>query len=792
MIKNYIKIALRNLWRHKGYSFLNILGLAVGMTAFFLIFMYVSLELSYDSFHSKSDRIYRLVSDIKTPTETLRASGPSWAVPSHLKADFPEVESFVRFTGDNMLVRKDDIKVQQDIVYADSSLFRVFDFSLVKGNPETVLKDQLSVVLTESTAKKYFGDKDALGQTLLITSDALPARVTGIMKDIPVNSQIKFEMAISMSTLTGRFNRELDNQWGNYGLEVYLLLKPGTDPKALERKLPDFLNRRNGQEMKEHQMYPTLILEPLNYAYLYSTRNGNSRGNIKNVYIFSVIGIFILAIACINFINLSTARSVERAKEVGIRKVVGAAKSQLSGQFIGESMIICMFAFLLSLVLSAIMLPQFNQLAGKTVSEGMFSNVFNILILFIVSLVIGLLAGIYPALVLSSFKPVSVLKGRFSAGTKGILLRKGLVVSQFTISIALIIATVIVYQQLDYMRSRDLGFNKDQMIIIDTQGDKGKEAFKESLLNIPGVKSAALSSSVPGTGNPGAYSELENIKGDLQVSNLDLYFVDFDYISQFQLKMAAGRPFSKEYATDTTQAIIINEAVVKLLGYASPRDVIGKRFKQWGREGKIIGVLKNFNYRGLQQEIKPLTMRIDPRGSGLVSVKLSGTNLKATLKAIEGKWNQVYMDKPFSYFFLDEHFSKLYRSEELFGKLFFNFAVLAILISCLGLLGLASYSTIQRTKEIGIRKVMGASVTGIIRLLSADFLRLVVIAFIISSPLSGFLMYGWLKDFAYRINISWTVFAIAGAGAVLIAIATVSLQAIRAATTSPVKSLRTE
>ncbi|WP_202913737.1 ABC transporter permease, partial [Pararcticibacter amylolyticus] len=791
-IKNYIKIALRNLWRHKGYSFLNILGLAVGMTAFFLIFLYVSLELSYDSFHSKSDRIYRLVSDIKTPTETLRASGPAWAVPSHLKADFPEVESFVRFTGDNMLVRKDDIKVQQDIVYADSSLFGVFDFSLVKGNPETVLKDQLSVVLTESTAKKYFGDKDALGQTLLITSDALPARVTGIMKDIPVNSQIKFDMAISMSTLTGRFNRELDNQWGNYGLEVYLLLKPGTDPKALERKLPDFLSRRNGQEMKEHQMYPTLILEPLNYAYLYSTRNGNSRGNIKNVYIFSVIGIFILAIACINFINLSTARSVERAKEVGIRKVVGAAKSQLSSQFIGESMIICMFAFLLSLILSAIMLPQFNQLAGKTVSEGMFSNVFNILILFIVSLVIGLLAGIYPALVLSSFKPVSVLKGRFSAGTKGILLRKGLVVSQFTISIALIIATVIVYQQLDYMRSRDLGFNKDQMIIIDTQGDKGKEAFKESLLNIPGVKSAALSSSVPGTGNPGAYSELENIKGDLQVSNLDLYFVDFDYISQFQLKMAAGRPFSKEYATDTTQAIIINEAVVKLLGYASPRDVIGKRFKQWGREGKIIGVIKNFNYRGLQQEIKPLTMRIDPRGSSLVSVKLSGTNLKATLKAIEGKWNQVYMDKPFSYFFLDEHFSKLYRSEELFGKLFFNFAVLAILISCLGLLGLASYSTIQRTKEIGIRKVMGASVTGIIRLLSADFLRLVVIAFIISSPLSGFLMYGWLKDFAYRINISWTVFAIAGAGAVFIAIATVSLQAIRAATTSPVKSLRTE
>ncbi|MBL7763674.1 MAG: FtsX-like permease family protein, partial [Chitinophagaceae bacterium] len=548
----------------------------------------------------------------------------------------------------------------------------------------------------------------------------------------------------------------------------------------------------NGKEMKEMQMYPTIFFEPLKDVYLRSTRNGSKTGNINNVYIFSIIAIFILVIACINFVNLTTARSSERAKEVGIRKVAGALKSQLTKQFIGDSLLLCFIAFLLSVGLAALLLPSFNHLAGKTISEGIFSNWKNVTILFIAAMAIGLLAGVYPALVLSSFKPVTVLKGRFATGTRGILLRKGLVVAQFTISIALITGTIIVYNQMKYMRNQDLGFSKDQMLVIDTQGDKAKDALKQAVTSVPGVKSVSLTGSVPGGNNPGAYSEIENIKGDLQIANLDVYFVDFDYIPQFKMKMLAGRPFSKEFATDTTQAMVLNEAAVKLLGYSSPQQAIGKRFKQWGREGKIIGVVKDFHFRSLQTVIKPLSMRIEPEGCSLLAVNISANNAKSTIAAIENKWKTMVPTRPFSYFFLDEFFDRQYRAEERFGKLFLNFAILAILISCLGLLGLASYSTMQRTKEIGIRKVMGASVSNIVNLLSKDFLKLVLLSFAIATPLAAYFMYKWLQDFAYKTNMDWWIFAVSGIIAVFIALFTVSFQAIKAAITNPVKSLRTE
>lgn len=793
MFKNYLKIAFRNLWRHRVFSFINIMGLTVGMTACFLIFLYVKFELSYDAFNSKADRIYRIVCDIKTPTETLHAGGPSWAVPPNTKDAFPEVEAFTRVLSDEVLVRKGDIKFQQDnAVWADSAFFDIFDFKMIKGNPKTALTDQLSVVFTESTAKKYFGDKDPMGQTLLLTGDALPAKVTGIIKDVPENSQIKADMLLSMSTITGRFNRNLDSQWGNYGARAYLLLKPHTDPQKLTAKFPAFLEARNGTEMKKLQMYPTLFLEKLRDVYLRSTRDGSNSGNINNVYIFSVIAVFILLIACINFINLTTARSVERAKEVGIRKVVGAAKHQLIRQFIGESVILCLIAFILTVILAALLLPLFNQLAGKKISDTIFYHPTYILLVLFSSVMIGFLAGLYPALVLSSFKPVIVLKGRFATGTRGILLRKGLVVMQFTISIALIISTLVVYNQMKYMRNQDLGFSKDQMMVIDTNGDPGKKAFVQSLTGLPNVKSVALSGSVPGGGNPGAYSEIENKKGDMQIANLDLYFVDFDYVPQYKIKILAGRAFSRDFATDTTQAMILNEAAIKMFGYSSPQQAIGKRFKQWGREGKIIGVMKDFHFRSLQQEIKPLSMRIEPDGCNLVSVNVAASNLPSTITAIENKWKSLIPNRPFSYFFLDEYFDKQYRSEERFGNLFLNFAVLAIFISCLGLLGLASYSTIQRTKEIGVRKVMGASVSNIVGLLSKDFLKLVLISFFIAGPVAGYFMYKWLQDFAYRVGLNWWVFLVAGMLAVFIALFTISFQAIKAAVTNPVKSLRTE
>jgi putative ABC transport system permease protein len=793
MIKNYFKIALRNLWRHRGFSFINIAGLSIGITAGFFIFMYVAFELSYDKFHSKADRIYRLVTDIKTPSETINTGITSWAFAPNIKADLPEVESFVRTSGGSFLVRRGNIKFQEErSMFADSAFFKVFDFKLLQGDPKTALKIPASIVFTESTAKKYFGNANPMGQTVLVTGDAVPAIVTGVMKDFPENSQIKADMVISMTSLTQKFNKGIDDQWGNFGATTYLLLKPGTTQKALEAKLPAFLQNRDGEGMKKSQMFYTLFLEPLKTVYLYSKRGGQDTGSISNVYIFGIVAIFILLIACINFINLTTARSVERAKEVGIRKVVGAERGQLAGQFIGESVVLCLIAFILTLIFSAMLLPMFNQLAGKTISAGIFSNWYYLTILFVTSVGIGLLAGIYPALVLSSFKPVMVLKGRFSGSNKGNVLRKTLVVAQFSISIALIIGTIVVYTQMDFMRNRDLGFSKDQMLVLNTNGDPAKDALKQAISLLPGVKSTASASSIPGGGNSGAYSEIENKKGDLQIANLDLYFVDYDYVDQFKIKMVAGRSFSRSFGTDTAQAMLINEAAVKLFGYSSPQQAIGRRFKQWGREGKIVGVMKDFHFRSLQEVIKPLTMRIELRNLDLITVKVSPKNLSSTLAQIENKWKVLIPNRPYNYYFLDEFFDRQYRSEQRFGKLFFNFAVLAIFISCLGLLGLASYSTLQRTREIGIRKVLGASVTGIVNLLSFDFLKLVIASFFIAMPLAWYFMHKWLQDFAYRIDISWWVFVLAGILAIMVAIATISFQAIKAAMSNPVKSLRSE
>lgn len=794
MIKNYFKIALRNLWKHKVFSFINVTGLSIGITACFFIFMYVGFELSYDNMHSKADRIYRLVTDIKTPTETINTGVTAWPFAPNIKADFPEVESFVRISGGSFLVRRGNVKFQEErSAFADSSFFKVFDFKLIKGDPKTALSEIATIVFSESAAKKYFGNTDPVGQTVLLTGDAIPAKVTGVMKDIPENSQIKADMLISMVSLTQKFNKGLDNQWGNFGASSYLLLKPGTNPKRLEAQLPAFLERRNGAEEKKQQMFYKLLLEPLKSVYLRSTRSGQESGSITNVYVFAIVAIFILLIACVNFVNLTTARSVERAKEVGIRKVVGAERSQLARQFIGESVILCLIAFLLTIVLSVLFLPLFNQLAGKTISAGIFSNWYYITLLFVTSVGIGLIAGLYPALVLSAFKPVLVLKGRFSSGNKGNALRKTLVIAQFTISIALIIGTIVVYTQMSFMQNRDLGFAKDQMLILDTNGDPAGTALKEAIASIPGVKSTAKSSSVPGGGNPGAYSEIENKKGDLQIANLDLYFVDWDYVNQFKIKMVAGRAFSREFGTDTAQAMLLNEAAVKLFGYSSPQQAIGRRFKQWGREGKIVGVMKDFHFRSLQEVIKPLSMRIELKNLSLISVKMSSQNTPATLAAIENKWKTFIPKRPFNYYFLDEFFDRQYRAEQRFGKLFLNFAVLAIFISCLGLLGLASYSTLQRTREIGIRKVLGATVPGIVKLLSKDFLVLVAISFLVASPIAGlFMHYYWLKGFAYRIDLSWWIFAIAGILALVIALGTISFQAIRAATSNPVKSLRSE
>lgn len=799
MLRNYFKIALRNLWKHRVFSFINITGLAVGMTACFLIFLYVSFELSYDSFHSKTDRIYRLVCDIKTPTETIKDfSNTAWAMAPNIKSGLPEVESYVRIKEDNLSVRKGELKFQEkNTLWADSTFFRVFDFNLLSGHAGTVLKEPFSIVLTQTSAKRYFGDEDPVGQTLTLPRNdtIITATVTGLMQDIPENSQIKADMLVSMSSRK-TFNPGEDEQWNNFQTISYLLLKPGASASALEAKLPAFLEDRRGDAMRQEQMHFTLFLEPLKDIYLHSDRTSfvgkTETGSMRNVYIFSSVALLILFIACFNFINLTTARASERAKEVGVRKVVGAVKKHLSLQFIGESVLLCLMAYVLAVILSVLLLPVFNYLAGKTVSHGLFENSFSLLVLLLGAIGIGLLAGFYPAWVLASFKPVTVLKGRFVTGTKGIMLRKGLVVAQFAMSLILIVSSMIIYKQLSYMRSQDLGFQKDQMMVIDSYYDPTQYAFKEVIDGLSGVHSTSLSSHVPGREYSGYYSEIENQQGNMQVAALEIYLVDFDFIGQYQLKMAAGRPFSRKFATDSTQAMILNEAAVKLLGYSSPEQAIGKRFKQWGRKGRIIGVMKDFHFHSLREKIQPLTMRIQPNEWKLISVKVSAADLPATIAAIEKEWNALIPDRPFSYHFLDASFDSQYHSEERFGRLFLNFAILAIFISCLGLLGLASYSTIQRTKEIGIRKVMGASVTSVVALVSKDYIKLVGIAILIAVPVVWYTMEQWLEGFAYRTGIAWWVFVLAGLLALAVALLTISFQSIKAALVNPVKSLRSE
>ena len=630
-----------------------------------------------------------------------------------------------------------------------------------------------------------------MGQTLILTDNNYSSTITGVMKDMPSNTQLKADMLVSQSSYK-RFDSAQDQRWGSFGVFSYLLLKPNTDAKALEKKLPGFLEKRIGKDMKANNLYYTLFLEPFPDVYLTSTRGGQESGSLTNIYVFSIIGVFILLIACINFINLTTARSTERAKEVGIRKVVGAERQQLTQQFLGESILLCLIAFVLSVVACWLLLDLFNTLAGKTVSTGIFHHPGYILTLLLIAIGIGIIAGIYPALVLSSFQPITVLKGRFATGTKGLLLRKGLVITQFTISIGLIVCTLIVGLQLRYMRGQDLGFSKDQTLVIDTHGDNHGKALKNEVSRLPGVVATAMSSSVPGGGAMNAYSSLQNKKGEMQISSPDLYFVDYDYIPLYQMKIVAGRAFSEQFGTDTTQAMILNETATRMLGYSAPKDAVGRNFDQWGRKGKIVGVVKDFHYQSLRSPIRPLSMRIEPGGVSQLSVKVRSANLPATIAAIESKWKTIVPYRPFSYVFVDEFFDRQYRSEDNFGKLFLNFAVLAIFISCLGLLGLASYSTLQRTKEIGVRKVLGASVTNIVNLLSREFMLLVGIAFLIAAPLTWFFMSRWLKDFTYRIDISWWIFVLAGVLAMLIALMTISFQAIKAAVANPIKSLHTE
>ncbi|WP_282018446.1 ABC transporter permease [Salegentibacter mishustinae] len=795
MIKNYFKIAWRNLLKFKGYSMLNIGGLAIGMSACFLLVLYINFEFSYDDFHSKKDRLYRVVTDITTPSGEHENTTVDWNILKELQAELPEIEDHTRVLNTELDIQINSENYQENnVIAADSTFFNLFDFKLIQGHPKTALNAPLSIILTKSTAKKYFDNEQAVGKSFSIMNGKYNVKVTGIINDFPENTIVKGDMILSMSTFTRILDPSLQNSWAEFGNSGYLLLQENSNPTIIEEKIKLYNEKAHGELMEETGLKLVYRLELLKDVHLFSHQGNNGAASITKVYIFGIIAFFIILIASINFINLTTARSTERAKEVGIRKVIGAQKGQLTLQFLIETIIICLCAFIISIGLTTIGLPYFNELAGKEVTDTIIDKPIYLLSLLAIAICVGLIAGAYPAFALSSFNSINVLKGKFSRSSKGIWLRKGLVISQFAISVFLIIGTIIIYKQTNFMRNKDLGFSKEQLLILETGVGNGQDRLRSALIEHPNIVSISTSSGVPGGGGSkeAILSTLENEGGHNQSLALIRNHVDARFIPQFGLKLVAGRNFSKQLASDSTKAVILNEKAIQILGYANPKNAIGKNFDQGDKKGQIIGVLKDFHFRSLQHEIRPLSIVMGGSKNHLLTLKVTTKNIPKTLKTIENYWNQYLPNKPFDYYFLDEFFDHQYRSEEHFNKLLLIFTILAIFISILGLLGLSSYNIIQRRSEIGVRKVMGASVFDILKNISADFLKLIAISILIATPIAWYFMHQWLQDFAYRTNIDWWIFLISSIIVLSIALLTISFQAIKTAIANPIKNLKTE
>ena len=806
MFRNYSIVAWRNLVKKKAYSFINIFGLGLGIACCVLIFMFVKDELSYDNYHAKKDRIYRVIhGESAADSKGGPSLYPYWVwgnapIGQALKGDFPEIDKVVQFSGraDILLTHEDNMYQEEGVFFMDSTAFDVFSWHLLKGNPKTALAAPFSIVLTESTARKYFGDEDPMGKTLKGSesagrSNAGDYTVTGILADVPLNSHFRFNALLSMSTFR-KARPQVFDAWGYVDFYTYFLVNEGFDLQAFKRKLPDFLAR--------HEEYPgstyTIDIEPLRDMYLRSTAEGQpgETGSLSNIYVFSIIGLFILVIAMINFMNLSTARSMERGKEVGIRKSIGAARSSLVYQFLGESMIIVCLSTILAAGIVWLAMPYMVDFTGKQLEIQRFITWQNVSVLVVIMLLIGLLAGSYPAAVLSAFNPVRVLKGLTRSHAGGASLRKALVVFQFTLSIALIAGTMIVYYQMNYLLDKDLGFDKEQMLILDYNYDgivnEKSAVLQNELEKNPSILSVAFSRSVPGSYFPHAGTQIEKPDGEMASQGQPIFEVGLDFVTHYGLELIAGRTYSREFPTDSSHALIINESSAKAFGYNNPADVVGKKFSQWGREGTVIGVVKDFNFTSLHNNIAPLTMPFSPYASRYLSLKIKPENIQETIKAVGKVWRELVPHRPFLYSFLDEDFNKQYKSDFMFRRLFTTFACLAIFIACLGLLGLATYTAEKRTKEIGIRKVLGADLRNILTLLSKDFILLVVIAIVISTPISWYAMTRWLEGFAYKMEIHTWIFALSGFIALLIAVLTISYQSLKSASMNPVSSLRSE
>ncbi|MFD1145231.1 ABC transporter permease [Larkinella insperata] len=808
MLRNYIKIAIRNLRKQRGFTFINISGLAVGLACCLLITLYVVDELSFDRFHEKADRIYRINADIKFGGNDMHmAVSPDPIGPTLLK-DYPQVENFVRLHGrGTWLVKRagqPNNLQERDIIFADSTLFDVFTLPLVAGNPKRALTEPNTIVISESAAKRHFGSQNPMGQSLVLDNN-LTCRITGIMRDMPTNSHFRTDFFVCM--------RSDNYQWGNWlsnNHHTYIVLKEGVDPQSFSRNFEAVIQKYVGpqavaflgttvEQFRQAGNRINYWMIPLTDIHLHSKQNIELAPNsdIQYVYVFSAVAVFILLIACINFMNLSTARSANRAKEVGVRKVLGSVQRQLIGQFMTESILMAVLALALALVIVALAVPFFNEISAKQLTvDSLFVPQF-LPVLLTLPLMVGLLAGSYPAFFLSSFRPISVLKGKINLGLKSAGLRSGLVVFQFMMSVILIVGTLVVYRQINFIQTTKLGFKRDQVLTVNEAYGLGNQiqAFKEEVLKLPGVVLGSLSSylPVPSDRSDSALFPEGQIDQSKAVSSQQ-WAVDHDYIPTLGMELAQGRNFSREFGADSS-AVILNETAVKIFGFKNP---IGQRVARMvDNEGKVfktytvIGVVKNFHYESLRQNIGSVALFMEP-SRGSISFRLGGQDIPGLVKQVEAKWRQMAPGMPFNYSFLEDSFDSMYRAEQRVGQIVLTFSVLAILIACLGLFGLAAFMAEQRTKEIGVRKVLGASTTSIVGLLSKDFLRLVLIAILIATPIAWYGMNQWLEDFAYKIDVPWWVFAVAGVAAVVIAFVTVSFQSIKAAMTNPVKSLRSE
>lgn len=794
MLKNQLVAAFRSLLKEKLNLVINTCGLAVGFACFVLILAYVNYERGYDRFHKNKDRIFRVVTDEVLPNgkSNFLSSTPGPVGPA-LAHDFPDVENYVRLTGATMLMQHEQNKYQEEHIYfADATIFDVFSFPLIRGDQGQALAAPFSIVLTQSSAARYFGDKDPMGQTLLIDRE-VPFTVTGVIADLPVQSHLNFDMLLSMSTRNSGNQGWLDGwDWSSY---TYLLLNPGAEQGVLQDKLPSFIEAHTGEGMMNTSPR-TFLLQPLVDLHLYSNRSGEpgTPGNSNYLNLFTIVAIFILAIACVNFVNLSTAQAAKRAKEVGLRKAIGASQLQLVKQFLLESIIVSVTAALIAVGTCDVLLPLFRTLVDVPVSLKVLFQAEGIVAYMTLATLVGCLAGAYPAFHLSKFRPAVVLKGQFKSPSGAGVFRESLIVFQFALSIALIVATITVYSQLNFMQHLNLGYNKEQVVAIAFGDDELVQEHISSVIQqlatSPFVDGISASSHLPGN-PPGQVRVKIAAEDGVRTADMARLSTDYDFVSLYGLQLTAGRAFSRAFVSDSLKGLMINEAACFALGF-TPDEVLGKQLTHGSDTGTVVGVIKNFHYATLHSQIAPMLVRMRAKSLAFISLRLPKGQVNAAMADLQKRWRMVVPHRPFDYSFLDQQFNNQYRADIKFRDVFAIAAGLAILLASLGLFGLVSLTVQQRTKEIGIRKVLGATTTGLLALFYQDFIRPIGIALLLASPVAWLALNRWLQEFAYRTALTWWMFAAAGIAASIIALLTISMKALHAARLNPVQSLRSE